>query len=244
MKRLGLTLKEIYESILEDNILLEGLQYTHYSNITLKYILQEFGNLLLGNYCYTSADLKITSPKEFIDLVHLGSLNDNNSLKNRMKFFGYHYTITKKLSPKELQSLNIQNKYKNVFVSTFEGTYPTLIERYDLPNVLFHVTKEKNVDNIMKNGLLPKPSNTSFEHPSNRIYLFATTDPSSDLPKLIEILSTNTKTPKNLYKVLKIVDYYPQGEKFFLDPSLSIGDISNTCRGIFVHRGIHPNFVE
>jgi hypothetical protein len=244
MKRLGFTFKELYESIIEDNILLEGLQYTHYSNVTLTHIIQEFGNILLGKYCRSSADLKSTSPKEFIDLVHLVPLADNEELRKRMKFFGYHYSITKLISPEEMEFFKFPSKYKNVYVSTFEGTYPTLVERNNLPRILYHVTLRKNAEEIKKRGLLTKASKTSFDHPSNRIYLFATVNPSSDLPKLIRILAKNKKEVTSEYVILKIVDYYPTGEKFFLDPSMDIGDVSNTCRGIFVHRAIHPKFID
>lgn len=244
MRRLGLTFKEIYESILEDNILLEGLQYTHYSNITLKHIIREFGNILLGKYCTSSANLKSTTPKEFIDLVHLAPLKDNEELRKRMKFFGYHYAITKVISPEHAELYKFPSKYKNIYVSTFEGTYPTLVERNNLPRILYHVTLRGNVEKIKKGGLLPKSSTTSFDHPSNRIYLFATINPNSDLPKLIILLSQNAKIPASEYRILQIVDYYPTGEKFFLDPSMDIGDVSKTCRGIFVHRAIHPKFID
>lgn len=42
---------------------------------------------------------------------------------------------------------------------------------------LFHITPTTNVDNILKNGLVYKTRQTSFDHPGNRIFLFFTQSP-------------------------------------------------------------------
>ena len=37
---------------------------------------------------------------------------------------------------------------------------------------LYHITKEENVENIFKNGLVPSSKNSTFKYP-NRVYVFA-----------------------------------------------------------------------
>jgi hypothetical protein len=245
MKRMGCSFRDLYEAAMEYEILMEGLQYSHQSDVVLKSLTREFGGLIYGNISLASAHInKQTKPKEYIDIYHLKDLNENDEFMSRMKFFGYHFVSTKMVTQKELASVGIRTNQPFLYMSSFEGSYPTSIKRQNLPDVLFHITNKKNVPQIKKMGLLPKQSATSFNHPANRIYLFSTTNPNNDIPRLIKSLSDNTETPKEDYRVLRIVDYFPNHEKFFLDPSMDVDDISQTCRGIFVLRGIHPMYIK
>lgn len=245
MKRMGCSFRDLYEAAMEYEILMEGLQYSHQSDVVLKSLTREFGGLIYGNISLASAHInKQTKPKEYIDIYHLKDLINNDKFMSRMKFFGYHYVSTRKVTQQELANVNIRTNQPFLYMSSFEGSYPTDIKRQNLPKILFHITNKKNLPEIKKFGLLPKDTTTSFNHPANRIYLFATTDPKNDIPLLKKSLSKNTRTPINDYVTLEIVDYYPNHETYFLDPSMDIDDISPTCRGIFVLRGIHPMYVK
>lgn len=246
MSSLRTTFKTLMEIYQEDVLLMEGLQYSHRADITLKHTIQTFGNLLLGKLCRSSLESfngREYNTKEYVELVSRVRLKHNQDVIKHLDIYGYHFGSDKVLTSDQKQQLKINASF-DVFVTIFEAKYPTQIERYKLSADLFHVTRTKNVEKIMTLGLLPKFSTTMFHHPGNRIYLLSTQHPESDLPTLINLLHINTKTPKEKFVKLMIKNYHPEHEQFFCDPNLSWGDLSLGSRGVFVHRGIHPRHIE
>ncbi len=82
-----------------------------------------------------------------------------------------------------------------VYLYQFEPKYPVQIDKTRLAGFrLFHITDQSKLEKIQKTGLNPKESNTNFNHPGNRIYLFATKDVRY-LPGLIRSLNQD-KPPK------------------------------------------------
>ena len=238
--------KSLFEIYQEDVLLFEGLQYTHRADITLKHVIQKFGNMLYGNFCTSS--LRIKNGKEFntkdyLDIVSAVSLKDNEEFKKYLDFYGYHFGSERILTNKQKREISLNTPH-SVYAISFEAKYPTEIDRNKLSQDLYHISRDNNLENIMRYGLLPKDSKTTFHHPSNRIYLLSTKNPEADLNRLIIWLAANTGTPKEVYVNLKIKNYFPAHERFFCDPNLSWGDLSNGSRGVFVHRGIHPDFIE
>lgn len=240
--RLGESFQTLYEIYQENVVLFEGLQYSHRADITLNHVIKKFGNYLYGNYCKTSLnDLHNFGEREYIDLVSRIPLKDNIEFNEYLDFFGYHLGSENKLNPKKITEINLKTN-GDVYSVSFEAKYPTEIDRNKLSNDLYHLTPDFNLNNILKSGLLPKDSKTTFHHPGNRIYLLSTQNPEKDLRNLSLKLTENTKN--KIYVKLRIVDYYPKHEKFFCDPNLGWGDLSVNSRGVFVHRGIHPSFIK
>lgn len=240
------TFKTLKQTYTEDVLLMEGLQYSHRADITLKHVVQSFGDLLLGNLCRSSLESfsgKEYNTKECVELVSRVRLKHNQDIIKHLDLYGYHFGSDNKLSATQKHQLNI-NAPVDVFVTTFEAKYPTQIARDKLSDDLFHVTRKVNFEKIMRLGLLPKYSTTMFHHPGNRIYLLSTGHPDVDLSTLIHLLHYNTGAPREQFVKLKIKNYAPAHERFFCDPNLNWGDLSVGSRGVFVHRGIHPQHIE
>lgn len=238
--------KSLFEVYQEDVSMFEGLQYTHRADVTVKHTIQKFGDLLYGNLCnssLTTENEKEYNTKEYLDIVSKVSLKNNQKFIKFLDFYGYHFGSERILTQSKKQEINLRVS-NDVYVTSFEAKYPTEISRNKLSGDLYHVTRGNNLENIMKYGLLPKDSKTTFHHPSNRIYLLSTNNPEIDLDRLTAWLAMNTSTPKEVYVKLKIKNYHPTHERFFCDPNLSWGDLSVGSRGVFVHRGIHPNYIE
>ena len=116
------------------------------------------------------------------------------------------------------------------------------IFKNDLPKKAFHITRNKHLESILKNGLTPKDSKTFFKHPGNRIYLFVAKS-LQDVLVLKELLhKTFLARERNVGLSVLEIDLW--SEVYYLDPNLEPKDISNNSFGIFTLRNISPELIR
>jgi hypothetical protein len=78
----------------------------------------------------------------------------------------------------------------NVDIYQFEPKYPVTLSKNAIASFrVFHITEKDRQEKILRLGLNPKDSRTSFKHKGNRIYLFATNNPQHHIPILSKELS-------------------------------------------------------
>jgi hypothetical protein len=124
------------------------------------------------------------------------------------------------------------------FIHSFQPKYPSKIEI--IPQYLYHITPAKNTDKILKIGLTPRNTQTSFKHSTSRIYLLASSNIDKDANKIARYVLHNRLVNRE-YTVFKISA--AKDMSYYKDPALVIGDISTTCFGIFVLRNIPKHLI-
>lgn len=110
---------------------------------------------------YETKKLKTGTPATIDLFVKNFEENDSNKLNEILKFFGYY--IAK------------QDKEQNITAFQMEPKYGVIFEP-SLWNIdkMFHVTPTKYVEDILQDGLLYFKSQTHFDHPGDRVFLFWT----------------------------------------------------------------------
>ena len=88
--------------------------------------------------------------------------------------------------------------------------------------IIYHVTQEKNVDKIIKNGLTPRFNNPLFSYPE-RIYLFVEETPPDEIYNLTKQLKTVRKDEKKHCLLIIDVEKIPDNVSFYLDPNYGCG---------------------
>lgn len=129
---------------------------------------------------------------------------EREKLEKILNVFGYYISIADDKS----KSFQIEPRYSVEFVP----------REWNI-DALLHITPKKNISKIMKKGLLPKQSQTKFDHPPDRIYMFL---PSSmdTLGVWMKILADSKKIDLNDMGVLKIkVKPY---QKYYLDDTATL----------------------
>jgi hypothetical protein len=104
----------------------------------------------------------------------------------------------------------INNKL-NLINFSFEAKYDIFIEK--IPDNLYHLTPTRNVDKILKNGLIPKSRSKKSYHPE-RIYL---TKSSEDLTILFKGFYEKTKIKE--WTILKINTHILEYLQIYKDPN-------------------------
>lgn len=143
--------------------------------------------------------------------------------------------------------LSKADKTENHYFIQLEPKYPTRVNVGNLPDYLYHVTPTINQDKIMKIGLTPKESKTSFSHTGNRIYLLLTYDPHGDIQKLVDLL----RNDRNELKGASINEVYlalaikkNTDNIYFYDPMFQWGKTVPNGRGIFALKNIPPSDIK
>jgi hypothetical protein len=118
---------------------------------------------------------------------------------------------------------------KGVANLQYEAKFDIKIEK--IPKELYHLTKTKNLSNVLKKGLIPKSSIQFFNY-KDRIYL------STNVNSLIDLASQkNFIVNDKQFTILKIdgtkLNY---GIRFFKDPNFE--------NGLYTLENIHPNFLK
>ena len=139
-------------------------------------------------------------------------------------------------------------KVKNdVDIYQFEPKYPVTLSKKQLePFRVFHITEKDRKENILKLGLNPKDSRTSFKHKGNRIYLFATNNPQQYIPVLSKNLSKRiTKNGAEVEKDMLAFEVDKEGissEDLYLDESFEYKP--NSYFAVFTLYSIRPNHLK
>ena len=84
---------------------------------------------------------------------------------------------------------------------------------------LIHVTLKDKLKKILKNGLTPKDSQTTFGHDGNRIYLLATIFPEANVPSLKQMLANSKELSESDMTALEIIPNQWKNRKYYIDES-------------------------
>ncbi len=126
---------------------------------------------------------------------------------------------------------------------TIEQKYPEKIEDKMEHIPYYHVAPTKNVSKILKIGLSPRDSKTTFNHPGNRIYLIQTDD-LTNVESLRDILMTNKnmRDPDNQIDGMSILKVDVRGINLYIDPMFP--SKHGTFRACFTTQNIHPKRIS
>ena len=94
-----------------------------------------------------------------------------------------------------------------------------------LDRYLFHITKTKSLDKIKEIGLAPRPSETKFQHPGNRIYLLwlpAVENKGLLVNALIKQLANKKELEEKDFAVI-MIKYNPKYD-YYLDDTATLLD--------------------
>lgn len=120
------------------------------------------------------------------------SITLTNDMSNT--FFFSEEKFSTELSNKNVQNIKI----------TYEAKYDDgiLKNTHSIPNVLYHLTPDDNIDKIKKNGLIPKSKNRKSNYPG-RIYLFESIAESNFLLRLLK-LNDKINNKIRTYSLIKL----------------------------------------
>lgn len=168
----------------------------------------------------------------FVINVFQFSKDDEKEVKKLLDLFGYYITKIE----------NYTFKQRPIAALTIEPKYPIIINNIlKERNVtkLYHITDETNLAKIQNQGLAPRGSETTFEHPKDRIYLIYTENP--ECLKAFANVLKNDKLIKFRYTDLKMVLFetpFNDNYQYYLDDSVVTGN-KNTY-GCFILKNIPP----
>lgn len=208
----------IWEKELCESVLSEGL-ITSYPKKKVWEILDD------ANWYVDDEDPDMKTPirawSPFID-----GLDD---IKNKISALGYF--------------ISSQSGSDNSYRITIEQKYPERIKDKMEHIPYYHVAPTKNVSKILKIGLSPRDSKTTFHHPGNRIYLIQTDD-LGNVKSLGDILMTNKnmKNPDSQIDEMTILKVDVRGINLYTDPIFPSS--KGTFRACFTTQNIHPKRIS
>lgn len=136
-----------------------------------------------------------------------------NQVDQLLDLFGYTNALW--IDPSGLQ-LQLEPKYPVKLNELIKQTSD---------NYLFHITQKKSLDKIKEAGLAPRPSETKFQHPGNRIYLlWLPTVQNKGLiaNALVKRLANNKKLEEKDFAVI-MLKYNPKYD-YYLDDTTTLLD--------------------
>lgn len=172
-----LTSKMMISEMFNRHIVCEGLIKTYSVKDTINFLLNK------GIKKYYIYPLKIVKgDNKMLYSINLKFRKGFNNIPNEVIvnlihildtcgwFFSIGYCNGKYF--KELNNKFIENntEYNNIDL-IFEPKFDVNVSKDELPDKLYHVTPNKNIDKIYKNGLTPRNNNKVTNHPE-RVYLF------------------------------------------------------------------------
>lgn len=220
--------KEANDNKNKDELLFEGLTRTYDINI--------FYSGLIKKLKINPHNISIL-PLNKVNIVNTTNI-DLDELKQYIGQCGYFIS---------------DNNDRGLFL---EPLYPSLDK--NIPSEVYHISPIIYKNSILEIGLCPKNSKTLFDHPANRIYLFV-----SLTKNYQDVLDFSGLLIDNIFNTerMKQIEFKPEVDidrkskevsvfkiktnkntvKYYLDPNLIIGDISNTCYAVFTHINIPPS---
>ena len=231
----------------EEKVLVEeGLGVSYGSGYLKKALLKKFKGQILEiediPLFQSNLDYKFGKPNT-LTVLFAAPFEELDILKTIASAHGYTIVQSSKISGAQMHQL--------------EPKYPILLEKSVLKDCrLFHVTTLKKKDKILKNGLHPKDSQTTFEHSGSRVYLFFTKQPEIVIRGLKKSLAQNKfekiqsdpkaseedkKEPPKMV-CLEIDKSLLDLHNVYLDESFDYKP--NYFYAGFVMSGIHPKFIK
>jgi hypothetical protein len=135
---------------------------------------------------------------------------DLTNLDPILKTYGY---FVSKTNPK------FEFKDQEALFCRLEAKFPLEIVLPEKDVSLIHVTLKDKLKKILKNGLTPKESQTTFGHDGNRICLLATICPEEDVNSLKRILANSKEVSENDMIAFEIFPNQWKNRKYYIDES-------------------------
>lgn len=214
----------------------EALQFSYDVQKLKKELERKFKNNvqtididLIPPTTYETKKLKTGLPATLTMVVTNFEKQHIDQLNKILDFFGYY--IAKEFKENSYIGYQIEPKYGVVFDPRQWG-----IEK------MFHITPTVNVKSILNNGLLYNQTQTEYEHPGDRIFLFWTQ--SSDvLYQWAKRLGMSKSTNEVSILQVKLKPYY----KLYLDDTATLKDIRkdfHSLLAVCTTSAINPNNIE
>lgn len=155
--------------------------------------------------------------------------------------------IPKPIKPLDFKENYLDDKYLNKFIK-----YEIILEpKYDIKhqlktNVLYHVTEQKYIERINKNGLIVKSKNTKTHHPERIYCVYNLEDAKAYIKSKNFYYLTNrddreqpnkTKFKEIKFEILKITLPEDNDIVFYEDPNFK-------GKGIYTYDNISSNYIE
>jgi hypothetical protein len=167
--------------------------------------------------------------------------------------FTVHVVLNNPLSPIQDSKLNkLLNlygytnslKHFNSYQLQLEPKYPVKINKLieeSIDRQLYHITKNQLIPKIKKIGVVPKISQTTFDHPGDRIYLLwlpynTPEDKGRFLAAMRQVLARNKNIDKKDMSI--IATEYDPSVDYYIDDTTA--NLSRGIIGIFTTTNIPP----
>lgn len=158
--------------------------------------------------------------------------NDFIPDKNFYKILDLHgYFIVK-----EENNFNFKNS--KTYFCQLEPKFPIEIGISNLSVRFLHITRKDCLKKVSKIGLTPKESQTTFKHPGNRIYLFATKNPELFVNSLKAKLAEDKCIELSYMVALEIDSEFVRNNYLFIDESF---EHKPNCAAVFILKNIPPS---
>jgi hypothetical protein len=119
-----------------------------------------------------------------------------------------------------------------------EPLHPLRLSRDTLPQYAYHTTRQSVLEKIMKIGLTPRHTQTDFEHPGDRIYLYIPPNDSvKEVKKLHNMFRYVKDEPVTTLRIQLTSEYY------YLDPNFSEAVMPNSF-AVFTRKNIKPENIS
>ena len=209
---------------------------------------------LVASYDIESLVKKITNIiQDKIVEVQLTSLPDVLKKTNYGNVLSANIFLNQKLEQEQTDRINkILNFYgytnslgmfSDKLQLQLEPKYPVKLNDFlkqTSDTFLFHIAPIKQLDDIKKIGLIPKPSETNFEHPGNRIYLLwlpGVENKGLILKALAKKLAKDKKLEEKDFVV--IMTKHNSRHTYYLDDTATL--LNENIIAVFTTNNISPN---
>lgn len=226
MEQKRILTKTFEDFLLERELLEEGLIYSYGGDTFLKHIKGNFGKYIITSEAVPLFPMVEKLKPMTVTVVFKKEIkNEFAELKKLMDFYGYF--VSKTVNQPSYVSLQ------------FEPKYPVKYKKEQLEGFsIFHIVPKNRLRKILTIGLSPKQSTTTFNHPSNRIYLFFTNDVRY-VQGLRKKLAKDRNTIEDKFTILNINEIYSD---VFVDESFQYNP-PNYFAG-FVLKNIEPSQIK
>ena len=214
---------DLVEIILQEGLIssynireLQKTLYTKFKNVDV--ILPTPKNFNDSNFDYHAYTFSV-AVKRNIEI-------DKKEFKKILDLYGYY------ISNERVEA------FFNEIIYTIEPKYPIIIndilEKRHIEK-FYHITHKSNQKSIMKIGLAPRGTETTFYHPEDRIYLISAEI--EMVKRLLKSLSNDKKQPIESFLVFETP--YDNTYKYYLDDTSTFKKYD--AIGCFILKNISPN---
>ena len=214
---------QIFEKFLDKyfGALNEALEFSYDVQKLKKELQRKFGNKvqaididLIPSTTYETKKLKTGTPATVNLVVADFEKQDTETLDKVLAFFGYY--IAKQYKDQALIGYQIEPKHGVLFEPALWNIHK-----------MYHITPTSNAKNILNKGLLYSPSQTEFDHPGDRVFLFWTKSPEV-LYNWAKRLGLSKGTNEISILEIELKPYY----KLYLDDTATLRDIKKDFQSL------------